>query len=174
MLTPRSMCQQLAAAATQLRWTGGKRRPQRVHAVVLEALATASAVSWRPRLPAIARITSSSGPSGHAALHRPRHRCRSLRLGTLRRSPRQEEENERNGGRGIRSATPPLHRMPDIWTGTVATCLLGLERLHEAPPPVTRLEAGDCAKATLVDWPRDTSRVGCEVDGALGSVEAPP
>ena len=48
VLTPRPARQQLAAAATQLRLIGGKRCPQRVHAVVLKALATASAESRTP------------------------------------------------------------------------------------------------------------------------------
>ncbi len=48
VLNPRPVRQQLAAAATQLRLVGGNMRPQRVHAVVLTALASASAESKTP------------------------------------------------------------------------------------------------------------------------------
>ncbi len=63
VLSPRSMRQQLAAAATQLRLIGGKRRPQRVRAVVLTALASASAESRTPRKRAILWILSQRGSS---------------------------------------------------------------------------------------------------------------
>ncbi len=61
VLSPRPMRQQLAAAATQLRSVGGMRRPQRVHAVVLTALANASAMSITPCTKAKSRIPPQPG-----------------------------------------------------------------------------------------------------------------
>jgi hypothetical protein len=55
VLTPRPVRQQLAAAATQLRLVEGKKRPQRVHAAVLTALASASAESTIPRTRKLSR-----------------------------------------------------------------------------------------------------------------------
>ncbi len=158
MLSPRSTRQRLAAAATQLRWIGGKRCPQRVHAVVLEALATASAVSWIPRSPAFARITPPSGPSGRAPLHHPRHRRRSLCLDAPRRSPRREEEKEQNESQGMMSATPPRRWMSSIWTGTIAPGFLVLGRPRAASLPIARLKLRECAKVTLADRLRLTNR----------------
>ncbi len=149
VLAPWSMRWQLAAAATQPRWTVGERCPQRVYAIASWALANASAQVQTPKS-CMEVAASSSGWGARARAQNPRRRSRETnRHG--RRTPRQQ----RAADLPLKAAAAAAQRKGTLVATAAVWRMLGVSpeewRKEQEPATVTKAFSDAADRETDVE-----------------------